>query len=160
MRSGRQACNFINETPPRLFKNTFFNRTFPVAAADSFRFPASSFIKKETWAKMFIFEFCEIFKNVFCQNTSGWLLLLFICEFWEIFQIISFNRALLGNYLFHLQVAKFQPPHTVNKYFTCAFQAFYTRRSSYLKTSMYLKYLKIILKKLICNEVVRFQPAS
>ena len=28
--------------------------------------------------------------------------------------------------MFHLQVTKFQPPHTVKKYFTSAFEAFYT----------------------------------
>ena len=47
------------------------------------------------------------------------------------------------------QVAEFQPLHTVRKYFTSAFQAFYTRRRrSYSKVFMYLKFLKII-----CEEV-------
>ena len=32
----------------RLFKNTFFYKTSPVAASDIFRFPACNFIKKET----------------------------------------------------------------------------------------------------------------
>ena len=91
-----------SETPVRLFKNTFFNRTFPVAASDSFRFPACNFIKKETPAKMFICEFCKIFKNIFWQNTSGWLLLVFICEFWEVFQITSFIQHLWkATYLIH-----------------------------------------------------------
>ena len=35
-------------------------------------------------------------------------------------------RAPLGNYLFYVQVAEFQPPDTVKNYFTSAFQAFYT----------------------------------
>ena len=35
-----------SETPVRLFKNTFFNRTFPVATSDSFRFPPAAFLKK------------------------------------------------------------------------------------------------------------------
>ena len=34
-----------------------------------------NFIKRETLAKVFTCEFCEIFKNIFLQNTSGRLLL-------------------------------------------------------------------------------------
>ena len=108
-----------------------FYRTSPAAACDSFRFPACSFIKKEIRANMCICEFCKIFKSISWQNTSGWLLLLvFICEFWEVFQITSFVGAPLRNCLFHLQVAEFQPPHTVKRYFTSAFQASHTRRRS------------------------------
>ena len=87
-----------------------------------------NFIKKETPSKMFICEFRKIFKNIFWQNTSGWLPLVFICESHHLFY-----RARLGNWLFHVQVAEFQPPDTVKKYFTSAFKAFYTRTgSSYL----------------------------
>ena len=82
-----------SETPAHLYTNTFFYRTSPVAASDSFRFPACIFIKKETPGKMF---FCEyLFKNIFWQNISGWLLLVFICGFWEFFQITSFIELLL-----------------------------------------------------------------
>ena len=60
-----------------------------------------------------------------------------------------FYRAPLGNCLFHLQVAEFQPSDTVKIYFTGTFQAFYTRtRSSHSKAFIYLKFLKII-----CGEV-------
>ena len=31
----------------------------------------------------------------------------------------------MGNCLFHVQVAEFQPPDTIKTYFTSAFQAFY-----------------------------------
>ena len=83
-----------SETPVRLFKNTFFYRTSSVAASDSFRFPACNFIKKETQGKIFICEFCKSFRNISWQNTSGWLLLVFISEFWEVFQITSFIEHL------------------------------------------------------------------
>ena len=43
-----------------------------MAASDCFRFPACNFIKKDTWVKMFICEFCKIFKNISWQSTSGW----------------------------------------------------------------------------------------
>ena len=53
-----------------------------------------------------------------------------------------FYRAPLENCLFYVQVAEFQRPDTVKKYFTGAFQAFYTRtRSSYSKAFIYLKSL-------------------
>ena len=42
-----------SETQVRPFKNTFFHRKLPVAASQSFRLPASKFIKKETPVKMF-----------------------------------------------------------------------------------------------------------
>ena len=75
-----------SETPVRLFKNTFFYSTSPVAASDSFRFLACSFIKKGTPAKTFFCEICKIFKNIFLQNTSGWLLLVFTCNFEKFFR--------------------------------------------------------------------------
>ena len=38
---------------------------------------------------MFFSEFCKTFKIVFWQSTSGWLLLVFTCEMWEVVQITS-----------------------------------------------------------------------
>ena len=95
---------------------------------------------------MFFCEFCKIFKNIFWQNTSGWLLLKFICEFWEVFQNSSFTEHLFfRNCSLHVQVAEFQPADTVKNYFTGAFQAIYTRtRSSHSKAFIYLKSLEII----------------
>ena len=94
------------ETSVRLFKNTFFYRISPVAASDSFRFPAWSFIKKETPARTFFCEFCQIFWKIVLQNTSGWLFLVFTWNFEKFFW------APLGNCLFHVQVAEFEPPDT------------------------------------------------
>ena len=72
---------------------------------------------------MFICEFCKIFKNIFRQKhlriTASYVCLLILASFSD----YLFHRALLRNCLFHLQVAEFQPPHTVKKYFTYAFQA-------------------------------------
>ena len=48
-----------------------------------------------------------------------------------------FYRAPLGNCLFHVQAAEFQPPDTVKMYFTSAFPAYYT-----MTTSSHLKKLK------------------
>ena len=63
-------------------------------------------------------------------------------------------RALLlksssGKLLFHVQVAKFEPPDIVKNYVTAAFLAFYARmRSSHSKVFIYLKSLKTV-----CEEV-------
>ena len=47
---------------------------------------------------MFFCEFCKIFKNIFWQDTSGWLLLVFVCQFWEVVQMISFLEYLWETY--------------------------------------------------------------
>ena len=47
------------------FKNTFFYRTSPVAALESFRFPACNFIIKATTAKMFFSEFSKFLRTSF-----------------------------------------------------------------------------------------------
>ena len=70
---------------------------------------------KETLAKMFICEFCKIFKNIFRQNTSGWLHLWILRSFPDHF----FYRAPLGNCLFHAQVAGFQPQDTIRIFHKC-----------------------------------------
>ena len=123
-----------------------------MATYDSFMFPTCNFIEKETPAKMFIYEFYKIFKNIFRQKhlrmtaSSVYLWIL------RSFSSHLFHRVPLGNWLFHLQVAEFQAAHTVKKHFTSAFQAFHTRRrrrrSCYSKAFTYLKSLKII-----CEEV-------
>ena len=89
-----------------IFKDTLFYWTYQVAVSDSFRFPACNFIKKEIPTKRFFCEFCKTFKNIFWQNTLGWLLLKFICEFWEVFQNTSFIESLWETA--HVKVAEFQ----------------------------------------------------
>ena len=109
-----------------------------MAVSDSYRFWACNFMKQKTATKMFSCQFYKILKKIFSQNTCGWLLLVFICEFWEVFQNISFIPV--GNCLFHEQVAEFQPAVTVKNYFIGDFQAFYIRmRSNYSKAFIYLK---------------------
>ena len=101
------------------FSKHLIYRTSPVAASNSFRFPACNIIKKETPAKMFICEFCKIFKNIIRQKH---LRMTASCVCLWILRSFSghlFQRAPLENCLFHLQVAEFQPPR--KKYFTSAF---------------------------------------
>ena len=156
--AGPQNCNFIKKRlqcrffPVKIaknFKNILFYRTSPVASSDSFRFPACISIKKETPAKLLFCEFCKHFKNIFFfwQNTSGWLLLVFICEFWEVFQNTFFIKVPLGNCLFHVEVAEFQPLDTMKNISQVLFKHFKSGKS-HSKAFMYLKSLEII-----CEEV-------
>ena len=92
------------------------------------------------------------------QMSAFCVYLWILRSFWE----YLFYRAPLWNCLFHLQIAEFQPVNTVKN--SCAFQAFNTRtRSRHSKVLIYLKTLKTIklyVKKLICNEIMKCQPAS
>ena len=92
-----------------LFKNTFFNRTFPVTVSDSFRFPACCFIKERTPAKTFFCEICKVFKKPFYITPPDDC---FLClpVILKSFSDHLFFRASLGNRLFHVQVEEFQPP--------------------------------------------------
>ena len=56
--------------------------------------------------------------------------LLCLSENFENLSEHLFFRASLGNCLFHVQFAEFQPPDTVKNYITSAFQPFYTRTAS------------------------------
>ena len=104
------SCEFFE-----ISKNTFFTEKLwatadlillnsPDAASDSFRFPGCKFLKKEIPEKMFFCAFYKIF-NIFWQNTSEWLLLKFICEFWEFFQNTSIIQPLweIAYFLYKLQ---------------------------------------------------------
>ena len=90
-----------------------------MVASDSFGFPACSFIEKETLVRMFIVNFAKSLRTSFVRTPPDDCFLCLSVNL-KSFSDHLFYRAPLGNYLFHLQVAEFQPPHTVNKYFTCA----------------------------------------
>ena len=77
-------CMAGSETPVRLF-------LLNISISCFWQFQVSSL---QLEAKMIICEFCNNFKNIFWPNTSGSLLLVFICEFWEVFQITYFIEHL------------------------------------------------------------------
>ena len=110
-----------SETLVLLFKNIFFKKN--ISSGFFWQFQVSSlqlYSLKETLAKMFICEFCKIFKNIFRQNTSGWLHLWILRSFPDHF----FYRAPLGNCLFHAQVAGFQPQDTIQSISQVLFKHF------------------------------------
>ena len=82
-----------SETPVRLFKKTFLQNIF---SGYFWQFQVSSLqiCKKGDSSQDVFLWICKTFKNIFWQNTSRWLLLVFICESWEVFQITSFRAPL------------------------------------------------------------------
>ena len=105
---------FVQNSSGWLFL-TLFYWTSPVIASDSFMFPACNFIK-EIPAKTVFCEFCKIFNNVFWQNTSGWLLLKFVSEFWDLFQNTSITEHLweIAYFKYKLQNFNQQIERTTN----------------------------------------------
>ena len=53
-------------------------------------FQPATLLEKRLRERFFSVNFGKIFKNIFWQNTSGWLPFVFIGEFWEVFEKTSF----------------------------------------------------------------------
>ena len=98
-----------SETPVLLYKNIFFKEHLQWLLLTVSGSSLQLYSLKETLAKMFICEFCKIFKNFFRQNTSGWLHVWILRSFPDHF----FYRAPLGNCSFDPQVPEFQPQDTI-----------------------------------------------
>ena len=62
---------------------------------------------------MFFCEFYKIFKIIFWQKSSGWTLLVFICEVWEVVQITSFIEHLSETAYFMFKLQDFN--HRIQK---------------------------------------------
>ena len=101
-----------SETPVLLYKNIFFKEHLQWLLLTVSGSSLKLYSLKETLAKMFICECCKIFKNIFRQNTSGWLHLWILRNFPDHF----FYRAPLGNCLFNAQVTGFQPQDTIHRW--------------------------------------------
>ena len=117
-----------SETPVRLFKNTFFNRTFPVAASDSFRFPPAALLKKGLQQRRFSVRFAKFLRTSFYRTPPDDC---FLClpVILRSFSDHLFYRAPLGNCLFHVQVAEFQPPDTIKSISQVLFKEFTQKRN-------------------------------
>ena len=91
----------------------------------------------------------------FWQITSGWLLLVFIWEFWEVFQNTSFIEQLWETDYFICKLQNFNHQILFHK---CFSSILYNNDKYRLKDIE--SPWKLSMKKLICNEVARYQPAS
>ena len=110
----------------RLFKNTFFYRTSPVAASDSFRFPACSFIKRDSSKDVFV-NFAKFLRTSFYRTPPDDCFLC-LSVLLRSFSDHLFYRAPLGNCLFHVQVAEFQLPDTIKSIPQALFKHFIRKR--------------------------------
>ena len=107
-----------------------------MAAFDSFRFPACNF-KKETPSKIFSMNFAHFLRTRFERKPPDDCFLCLPVNL-RSFSEHLFYKAPLGNCLFQVPVAEFQPAYTMKNYFTGTFQTFCTRaRSSHSKTFIY-----------------------
>ena len=88
----KQQCSFI--------RKSFLKEHLQWLLLTVSGFQPATLVLKETLARMFICEFCKIIRNIFPQNTSGWLQLWILRNFPDHF----FCRSPLGNCLFHAQV--------------------------------------------------------
>ena len=135
--AGLQNCNFVNFSVKfaKFLRSPFsiFYKTSPVTTSDSFRFPAGTLSKKRHRQGCFSVNFAKFLRTSLDRTPLGECFLCLSVNF-EKFSEHLFYRALLGNYLFNVQVAEFQRPDTVKNYFAGAFQAIHTRtRTSHSK---------------------------
>ena len=133
-----------SETPVRLFKNTCLTEHFQWLLLTVPGFQPAALLKKGLQQRHFSVRFAKIFKNIFLQNISGWLLL----STWPVI-LRSFSnhlifRAPLGNSLFYAQVLEFQPPDKIKNISQALFKHLKRDVASYSEAFIYLKSLKII----------------
>ena len=101
-----------SETPTRFFKSTQFAEHLQRLLLTVSGFQPSTLFKKRLRQRCLSVNFAKFLRTSLDRNTSGWLLLVFICTFWEVFQITSFIEHLwktvysiykLPNFNHHIQ---------------------------------------------------------
>ena len=110
---------------------------------------------------MFFCECWKNFKSIFWQNTSGLLLLVFICEFWEVFQNTSFIQHLWETAYFMYKLQNFNHQIQWKSTSQVFFQHFIQEREVAIwRRSFTYNPWKSSVKKLTCNGVTRYQSGS
>ena len=74
-----------SETLVRLFKNTFFTEHLQWLFLTISGVQPAGLLKKALQQRRFLWV-CKIFKNIFLQNTSGWLLFVVNCDIEKFFR--------------------------------------------------------------------------
>ena len=115
--------NVDSESLVRLFKNNFFTEHLQWLRRNVSGFqPAASF-KKELQQRRFSVNFAKFLKTSFYRTPPDDC---FLClpVILRSFSDHLFYRAPLGNCLFHVQVAEFQPPDTIKSISQVLFKHF------------------------------------
>ena len=153
------ACS---ETPVLPLKN-IFHRTSPVASC-FWQFQVSSLQlcwKKRLRQRWLSVNFAKDFKNIFWQNATGWLLLVFICEFWEVFQITSSIEHLWETAYFIYKLPNLKHHIQSKSISQVLFKHFIQEEEVAARMRSCTKNLwTLSVKKLIYNEVARCRPAN
>ena len=117
-----------------IFKNTFLTEHLQRLLLTVSGFQLVALLKKRLRQRCFPVNIRKCLRTSFDRMPASCVYL------WILRSFFRFYRAPMGNCLFHVQVAEFQPADTVKSYFTGAFQAFYNRtRSSLSQAFIYLK---------------------
>ena len=111
----KHQCTFL--------RTTFFTEHLQWLLRTFSSFQPAVLLEKGLQQKHFSVNFAKTFKNIFWQNTSKWLFRVFICNLSGLSDDL-FYRAPLGNCLFHVQVAEFQPPDTIKSISQVLFKHF------------------------------------
>ena len=143
----------------RLFKNSFFTEHLQWLLQKVSGFQSATLLKNRLRQRCLPVSFAKFLRTYLDRTPPKDCFLCLSMNFERFFRSPFLQRTSGKLLISCIQVAEFQPPDTVKKYFTRAFQAFYTRtRSSYSKAYIYLKCLKICEE--VDLQVARCPPAS
>ena len=125
----------------------FIYRTSPVAASDSFRFPACSFIKKENPTQTCFVNFAKFLRIYFDRAPPlDWILCLSV-NFEKLFRS-SLIQSTAGKLLILYTSQRISTTTYSKKVFLKCFSSIlYKNRSSYSKACIYLKSTKITFEE-------------
>ena len=127
-----------------ILRTPYFTEHPPVAASDSFRFPACNFIKKTFWKRCFSVNFAKLLRTSFNRTPPDDCFLNFDKFFRTPLWYSTSEKLLISCRSCRISTSRYS-----KNYFTGVFQAFYTEtRSSHSKDFIYLKFLKMF-----CEEV-------
>ena len=151
--AGTQNCNFIKKRLQRrcfsvkfaqLLRKPFLTEHLYWLCVGGLGFQPETSVKERLLQRCFPVKFAKFLKTSFDRTPAD---VVFICEFWEIFQT-TFSRTFRGSWLYDVPVKKLQPTDTLKNYVLCSFQVFYRRTRNYhSKWFIYLKFLKTTYEK-------------
>ena len=134
--AGTQNCNFIKKRLQhrcfsvkfaQLLRKPFLTEHLYWLRLGDLGFQPETSVKERLMQRCFPVKFAKFLKTSFDRTPAD---VVFICEFWEIFQT-TFSRTFRGSWLYHVQVKKLQPTDTLKNYVLCSFQVFYRRTRNY-----------------------------
>ena len=81
-----------SETPMHFFKNSQFTEHLQWLLRTVSGFQSATLLKRRLRQRYLSVSFAKFLRTSLDRNTCGWLLLVIICEFSEVFQMTSFKE--------------------------------------------------------------------